>query len=377
MLRADFLGALGGTAIAQVQSFAVTATLAVVCPLSGPAGAIGEQLADGVRGAIDAANRLRGPLDKVYTLRTFDDQNAVAQAMVNAQFAVGDGTVLAVIGHVSSRATLAAIPTYGQAYMPLIVPTSTDDQVTATNYRNVLRLPTKDSTEGSLFATYVAEQVHAKNAFVFVQDADYGADVANGFIAAMQSRKLAAPYAQFSYDKPDFSKVVAGALNAKFDYAFLAGTVADMGPIVGALRAQGYAGPIGASQGFYDAGSLKLGPAADGLVVSTSMPYLPLAPTALRPKTEYEARYGPMGPVSLFSYAAAQIAISTVQRTGVQARNALLTALMTGTPYSTIAGDFTFGPTGDPIDPELYFYTLRGGNFTYLRKAHASAYMLK
>jgi branched-chain amino acid transport system substrate-binding protein len=378
MLRSEFLGGLGASTLAvTLPNYTATSTIGVVAPFSGRDRPLGERLADGVRAAIDDANRNRATLDRAYAMRTFDDGNTVASAMVNAQFATGDSSVIAVVGHLGSGTTLAAIPTYGSAQMPLIVPVATDDRVTATNYRDVFRLPTKDSSEGALFARFAADQYHPKTVSVFVQDADYGADVATGFIGAMQARKIAAPYTQFPYEKPDFDKVVDGALSAKPDYVFLAGTVGDMGGIIRVLRAKGYTGPIGASQGFFDAQTLQLGTAANDLVVSTSIPYLALAPSTQRVRSDFEIRYGALGPLSLFGYAAAQIAISAVRRSGAQARNALLSALQIGVPIDTVAGTFTFGPSGDPLDPELYFYTMRDGKFAYLRQAHSSAFMLK
>lgn len=376
MLRGDFLGGLGATTIAQVQ-IAATSTIAVVGPFSGPDRTLGEQLANGLRAAIDDTNQLRGPLDRAFAMRTFDDQNAVATAIVNAQFATGDSSVIAVVGHVSSAATLAAIPTYANAQMPLIVPLSTDDRVTATNYRNVFRLQVKDSAEGTLFARYVADQYKPKAVAVFLQDADYGADVATGFISTMSGRKIAAPYVQFTYERPNFEQAVTTGLAAKPDFVFLAGTVGDMGGILPVLRAHGYTGPIGASQGFFDAQTARLGAPANGIVISTSIPYLQLAPSTLRMRMTYEARYGPMGPIPLYGYAAAQIVISAMRRSGATARNSLLSNLSVGAPIDTIAGTYTFGPTGDQLDPNIYFYTVRDGKFAYLRQAHPSAFMVK
>jgi len=376
LLRAEFLGGLGATTLAQVPYIA-TSTIGVVAPFSGRDRTLGEQLANGVRAACDDTNQLRGPLDRAFALRTFDDQNLVATAIVNAQFATGDSSVIATVGHVSSAATLAAIPTYANAQMPLIVPLSTDDRITATNYRNVFRLQTKDTVEGFLFGRFVADQYHPKSAVVFVQDADYGADVATGFIAALTNRKIAAPYVQFSYEKPNFEEPVTKGLESKPDFVFLAGTVGDMGGIVNVLRAHGYTGTIGASQGFFDPQTARIGAAANDIVISTSIPYLPFAPSTVRIRTTFEARYGPFGPISLYGYAAAQIVISAVRRAGATARNGLLSTLAVGAPIDTVAGTYTFGPTGDQLDPNIYFYTLRDGRFAYLRQAHPSAFMVK
>ncbi len=384
MIRSQFLSALGATPVALALPGAVSTTnIAVVAPLTGSARSIGLELVRGAQGAVDElntysiANTAISSFSQAYAIRTFDDQNVVADAILQAQFATGDSTIIATIGHVNAEATIHAIPTYGNASCPLIVPLSTDDRITASDYRNVFRLPTKDSDEGAIFARVVAKQYKPKTPYLFVQDADYGADVANGFIQGMNEAKTVTPYQQFSYAKPDFGAVVDKALTATPDFVFLAGTVGDMGGIVPVLRTKGYTGPIGASQGFFDPGTVKLGAAANDMMISSSMPYLPFAPSALRYRTDYQAKYGALSPIAAFGYAAVQVIANTIARSGATARNTLLSALHTGQSTDTIAGSFAFTGLGDTLDPQLYFYTVKNGAFSYLHEAHPSSFSIK
>lgn len=381
MLRSDFLAGIGASTVAATSPIfpAITPSVVIgVCaPFSGSAKHVGDRLADGVHGALTQSNELAGPLARTYAMRTFNDQNTVANALLQASFATGDSSIIAMIGHVSSDATLQAIATYGQAGMPLVVPFNTDDRITATQYRTVFRLPTKDSFEGQIFARTVIAQYKLKLPYVFVQNADYGADVANGFLSVCTAQKIPAQYQQFPYDKPDFAAVVRKALAANPDYAFLAGIIGDMGPIVGVLRAQGYTGPIGASQGFFDPGVSALGADADGMLVSTSMPYLPLAPSTVRARQEFELHNGAMDPFAAFGFAAAQLIISAIARTNAAGRNSVATAIAQGVPIDTMVGTYSFSPFGDALQPQLYYYTLKGGKFSYAHQAHPSGFMLR
>ncbi len=381
MIRSQFLAGLGATPVAlTLPSITASTTVAVVGPLSGPARQMGLQLEAGARGCVDELNNYGlsvNTLAQNYVIRSFDDQNSVASAILQAQFATGDSSVIAVIGHISAEATLQAIPTYGAAQMPLIVPASTDDRLTATNYRNVFRLPTKDSSEGAIFARAVVKQYAPKRPYLYVQNAEYGADVANGFIDAMSAAKIVTNVLQFDYDKPNFSEVADRGLATTPDYIFLAGTVADMGPLVTALRTKGYTGPIGASQGFFDAGTIKLGPPADGMLISSSMPYLTYAPSAIRLVNDYQVHSGAMSPLVAFGYGAMQMIASVISRSGANARNTLLDAMHTGIPTECIVGSYSFTASGDALDPELYFYTCRDGKFAYLHQAHPSTFMIR
>jgi branched-chain amino acid transport system substrate-binding protein len=259
----------------------------------------------------------------------------------------------------------------------VLVPLCTDDRITATQYRNVFRLPTKDSFEGEIFAHTVIDQYKPKLPYVFVQDAEYGADVATGFINAMTAQKIGVQYQQFTYLKPNFAAVVDKALAVSPDYVFLAGVVGDMGPIVTVLRTKGYSGPIGASQGFYDPGTLKLGDVANGMMVSTSFPYLPLAPSTVRQRQEFEEHFGAMDAFAAFGYAAAQIIISAVTRTNAAGRGATTTAIQQGIPIDTMTGSYSFGAFGDALQPEIYYYTINDGKMSYLKQGHPSTFMLK
>ncbi len=388
MKRTAFLTTLGSLAavVPATPALAVygdtplggTVTIGVVAPFTGDALRLGEQIGNGVRAAVDDANRTRGSLDKAYVMRTFDDQNLLASGIVNAGFAVDDPSVVAVIGHLSGRITEGAMQTYVNARMPVICPSSSFDRLTAHGYGNLLRLPTKDSVEGHLAARYIARTTKPKAVVVLYQDGDYGADVAGGFQDQLAGDKIVSTPIAFSWEKPDFAAAAKSALERAPDVVYLAGLTKDMAGIVPALRKSGYVGALFASQGFFDASTIaKLGSAADGLTVSTSMPPLALAPGAFRMKNEFERRYGPMPPLSAFSYAAAQIVLAVVKRTGAADRLAVARAFTYTTPFDTIVGPLAFGNDGDPVEPNAYFYTVRDGNWRYLTASNPSSFIVR
>ena len=144
-----------------------------------------------------------------------------------------------------------------------------------------------------------------------------------------------------------------------------------MGGILPALRTAGYAGPIFASQGFFDPlTSTKFAAAAEGMIVSSSMPPLQLAPSDFRVRNNFEQKYGPMTPLSTFAYAATQIAIAGVTRTGASDRIGVARALSYATPFDTVLGSLTFANDGDPSNPNVYFYTIKNGEWAYVHAAH-------
>lgn len=380
MLRSHFLAGLGAAPLVgavDLPVYTATLRLAVVAPQTGPDARLGRQLIEGVRAAVDDQNRLRFQTERAFLVDAFDDRNTAADARVQASFAADNPDTLAVIGHLAAGPTLAALDIYSQARMPLIVPTVTDDRLTAQGYRNVFRLPAKDSDEGALVAAYVLS-TGAKAPHVVSQDGDYGPEVATGFVRGAAARRVDAPATQFPLDKPDYAKTADAILAKSPDCIVLAGLVSDMGPLLPALRAKGYGGRIVATQGFFDAQTVgKYAKDAEGLVLSTDVPFYKLAPTAIRDVQDYESRYGPLTPVAAYGYAAVQLVRAAVRRTGASNRLNLLRALSTGGAFDTVTGSYGFGPSGDVLQPNCYFYRVKDGKFAYERQAHPSGFMLK
>lgn len=354
-----------------------TMRIGVVAPLSGEDRPLGQQLLNGVQAAINELNDLRFATDPVLIFSQFDDHNAAADAVVQASFAVNTPDIVAVIGHLAAAPTLAALDTYFRAGMPLVVPTVTDDQITAKGYRNVYRLPTKNSDEGALLAAYVIG-TGAKAAQVVFQDGDYGTQVANGFVRRASSLHIDAPSTQFALQNPDYGKAADAILAHSPDCIVFAGNVADMGPLLGVLRTKGYTGRFAASQGFFDPlTAQKYAKEAEGMFISTSVPYYPLAPNTMRDVQNFQQRYGALTPVTAFGYAGVQVIQDAFRRSQATNRLTMNTALSSGGVFDSITGAYSFGAFGDVVDPNCYFYSLQNGKFKYERQAHPSGFMLK
>jgi branched-chain amino acid transport system substrate-binding protein len=360
------------------QPLAAVTMIGVAGPFTGKDLGYGEQIANGVRAATDDANRLRGSLDRLFQIKTFDDENTIASGIVNAQFACDNPSIACVIGHLSGTVTDAALRTYAPAGMPLIVPTATLDKITSHNYPYVWRLTTKDSSEGRLAAKTFSAVLKPQQAVVLYQNGDYGFEVASGAVEELDLGKVPTKHIMIPWDKPNFPDAAKETLAATPDVVFLAGTARDLGPMLHELRAAGYKGPFYASQGFFDPQTIaKYGRDAEGLTVSSSMPPLALAPSVFRIRTDFEAKYGRMTPLSTFGYAAAQIAIAACRRVGAGDRAGAARGLRVPFPYDTVVGPMQFLPTGDPVDPNVYFYSVTGGDWKYVRAAHPSSFVLK
>ncbi|GAC1358772.1 MAG: branched chain amino acid ABC transporter substrate-binding protein LivJ [Vulcanimicrobiaceae bacterium] len=357
--------------------FARQLLIGVCVPLTGPQAPLGQQIVGGAQQAVDEANRMIGQLDRSFGLRPFDDGDAFPTAIMSAQFASDDPNIIATVGHLSGAVTLAALPQYANARMPLIVPASSADVLTSRGYRNVFRLPTKDSSEGQLFAHYIAGLKKYKRAICITVEGEYGDDVARSFASQASNEKLPADIIRMKSATLQLPETVKRVLAAAPDYIFLAGNTPDIGPLVPALRSAGYAGDFGACQGFYNSATIQtysrdLGNA----LISTSMPPVDRMPLNNEYLSDLRARVGEVTPLSAFGFAAAQLAMNASRRTGALDRLSMLRTLSTGGLFQTLVGSFTFTMTGDPADPNLYFYSIAGGQFKFAGAAHPGSFSL-
>lgn len=362
----------------QFQGVAPVASVAVIGPLSGPAAQAGMQMVNGVRGAFDDANTTGAMLSHFWTLRTFDDQNTLANALLMSRFAIDDSTQSIVIGHLSGKVTSDVIRTYSDNNMALVVPAATTDTITSQGYRNVFRLPTKDSTEGRLHAKFVKKEKRGTKIAVVYQDVDYGPDVARAFLQQTSGDGLGPFEIKLPRERIDFTDAAHGIVSQQADLVFFAGLAPALGPLIPALKSAGWSGSFDGSAAFFDGGLWPTyGKNIEGLIVSTSMPPLQIVPAAVAVKSQYEQRYGPMTPIAAFAYAAAQIFTTAVQRFNSTQRLMVARAIAQPIAFDTLVGSFTFDPFGDPQDPNLYYYQLRDGAWHYLRADHPSSYIVR
>ncbi|HTX02093.1 MAG TPA: branched-chain amino acid ABC transporter substrate-binding protein [Candidatus Acidoferrales bacterium] len=382
--RRAFLGGAATLAAAAAASpasaqLAPLASIAVMGPETGGQAELGKQLVNGVRGCFDDVNGLRTTAStRFWAVRPFDDQNTLANALLVSRFAIDDQTQTGAIGHLSGKITSQVLRYYADANMPLIVPAATTDSITAQGYRNVFRLTTKDSVEGTLHAKFVAAEKRGKKVAVVYLDGDYGPDVAGTFLKQTSGDGLNPVDVRLSNDHPDIEGAATTIVQSQADLVFFAGLAPELGRLIPALRNAGWNGQFDGSAAFFDAGLWpSYGKQIDGLIVSTSMPPLQIVPAALAIKSQYEGTYGPMTPIAAFAYSAAQIFVTAVQRFSSTSRVIVARAIAQSIPLQTLVGTFTFDAFGDPMDPNVYFYRLEGGNWHYVRAAHPSSYIVR
>lgn len=377
MLRSDFiLSALGAIAAGPPgPAILPQSNIGVCLPLSGPLAAYGKDLLRGIQACVDETNRFNATLTRAWGIRTFDDQNNSAVATSNAFAAAADPSIIGIIGNLTLDVTLAAMPQYQNARFACVVPALTADTLTARGYHNVFRLPTKDSSEGQLFARAVLDRKSTVVRAIAIEG-EYGMDVARAFVQQAKSdRHDAETVVALATNDPE--NIAAVALKSPPKLIFLAGKPDRLGPIAKALRKQGYTGDFGCSDGFFSTAITEpYGELLNGSLVASSTPPLERVPSIFQLLQDFRGEVGDVDGFSAYGYAAAQLLIQAAGRANGNDRFSLLTQLQSGGTFNLLVGQYSFGYSGDAILPNIYLYRITKKGFDYVRAAVPNGFVV-
>jgi branched-chain amino acid transport system substrate-binding protein len=161
-------------------------TIAVSVPLANsPNPAL--EILRGVAQAQDEINQAGGingtPL-RVVIASDDNDPNVVEEV---AKSLVNDASVLGVVGHFGSEASLAGAAVYEQGGLVMVSPTSTTVQL-SNQGSHVFRTVPSDRFTASTLASYMVDSLGQQNAIVYYNsDSDYSTSLKNQFVTALST----------------------------------------------------------------------------------------------------------------------------------------------------------------------------------------------
>lgn len=183
-MRRSSLRTFGGIALA-----AATVACGTDRPIRiGLAGPFGELRAAAMRVAaelavreLNAAGGVRGrPLELV----VLDDSGRAERAVEVARTFANDPTVVAVVGHLTSGATMAAAPVYGGQQPVLVISPSASSPLVTDAGPWVFRVCPTDELHGTRLAAWARDRLRASRAAVLYVNDDYGRGVRDMFVQA-------------------------------------------------------------------------------------------------------------------------------------------------------------------------------------------------
>ena len=343
--------------------------IGVASPFSGGAAGYGDNIKAGVNLKLKEINDAGGINGKKVELVWGDDVCEPKEAgTVGAKFAA-DKSIVAVIGHLCSSATLAAMPIYVRAGLVAISPTSTNVTIGDVGKGWFFRNCYTDDYQGQYLGTNVVPKLLGKNKVaIFYENNDYAIGLKDSFMAGAKSGRVTVTGAEaYMKGTTDFTPQLTKLLADKPEAIFLCGYYAEGALIAGQARKLGFNGPLFGADGIDNEDYIKIGgKAADNTYLT--VPFLASAagPEGKAFAKRFKEAYGrDVDWMSANAYDCLGILAQVIAKTGPdrkKIREGLAAINSEANGYKGITGLTYFDEKGDTTKP-AFIKMVKDGKF--------------
>lgn len=354
---------------AATGALADTIRIGVASPFTGDLAAYGDNIKAGVSLKLKEINDTGGINGRKIELVWGDDLCAPKDAGTVASKFAADKSIVAVIGHLCSSATLAAMPIYVRAGLPAISPTSTNPTIGDVGKGWFFRNCYTDEFQGRYLASYVVPKLLGKNSVaIFYENNDYAIGLKEAFMAGAKMSGVKVTGAEAYVAKTtDFTPQLTKLLRDKPGTIFLCGYHPEGALIAGQARKLGFTGPLFGADGIDNEDYIKLG----GRATENTYCTVPFLATSAGPEGKafaerFSGTYGrDVDWMSANAYDCLGILAQVISRTGPdrrQIRDGLSAIDSEANGYRGITGLTYFDEKGDCAKP-AFVKMVKNGKF--------------
>lgn len=224
--------------------------LGVLAPLTGEVSVYGVAAKNGIELAIEEINKAGGILGSQIELMIEDEKGDVSEAVNGYNKLMSKGMV-ALLGDVTSKPTMAVAELAAADGLPMITATGTALPIT-TYGPNVFRTCFTDPFQGRIMAKFAAENLKAKNiAIIYNTSDDYSTGLVTAFeeMAASKGVNITIKEAYGADDK-DFKSQLTKIASTKPDALFVPDYYTKVALIASQAREVGFTGPMLGADGW-------------------------------------------------------------------------------------------------------------------------------
>ena len=340
----------------------------VAVPLSGFQANGGQTILGGVRLAAAEINNAGGLLGYRVVVRPLDDESdsdvAVSRTEEIRQAIDNGDKVLAVIGHLNSGQTLAAMEVYKNLPLVVLSGTASEQSLTERNYDNFFRVNANDSVQAAVSASFLVNKLQARSVAVLNNNTEYGRGLANSLVDDL--RKLGADVAvqiEVEEGQSTYTDEIERIRAANPDAIFYAGYEIEAPYLRAGLVEAGIDLPMLASDGAFLAAIIdESNGAAEGMYVNAFAPS-PRNVADSRWVEAYQAvEYRNPDTYSVNGYVAMQVLAEAVRKANSFDRAAVSDSLRNNS-FDTLLDTLRFEPNGDLVDPQIWVYQVVDSEF--------------
>ncbi len=339
-----------------------TIKIGVAGPMTGDQSKMGMDFKNGVTLAVEEWNTKGGVLGKKIEIEIGDDQHDPKQAVSLANKFANAG-VAGVIGHFNSSCSIPASDIYNRAGLPMISPGSTNPQFTEKGYGNIFRVCGRDDQQGKVGADFVTNRLKLAKVAVIHDKTTYGQGLADEFRKALGTSVEVVFYGGIVQGDKDFKSVLTAIREKNPQLIFFGGIYPEAGLLVRQAKESGIKAPFMSGDGTIDPKFIEIAgiQAAEGtyLTFSPDPNNIPSAKDFIK---NYEAKFGQIGPYSIYAYDAGNILLEAIKAAGTADGKAVTDKLHSG-EFSGAMGKIRFDAKGDVTVAPYVVWITKGGKF--------------
>jgi branched-chain amino acid transport system substrate-binding protein len=342
-------------------------TIACQGPLTGDNAALGINICDGAKLAIDQANQ-KGDLGFKLVYKGVDDQGTPDGARPASQSIVQDSNVIAVVGPAFSGATQASEGTFAQGNLlsmtaSATLPTLTDS---SNGFTSFYRAVATDSSQGEAAAHYLKDKLSAKKVYSIDDAEAYGQGLAKKLEATLKSVGVSVIHDSVPQGTKQWEPEAAKVKQSGADAVYYSGYYADGGPFAKALRNAGYKGIFMSDDGVKDPNFVKLAgtSAANGAYLTC-----PCADASKNQDfaTAYKSAFNQdAGTYSAEAYDVANAIVSILKGLGSNITRQAVSQAAANVNYQGLTKTIGFGSNHELKTAQAYLYKVNNGTIDYI-----------
>jgi branched-chain amino acid transport system substrate-binding protein len=327
-----------------------------VNPITGAIGEYGASCHQGIQLAIEQVNANGGVLGRKITLVTEDNQSKPGETATIVQKFVTQDRVAAIIGDLTSSATLEGGPIAQAAKIPMVSPLATNPKVTEIG-DYIFRVCFIDEFQGRLMARFALENLRAKTAATLTDTKqDYSVGL-TGFFKETFTNGAGRIVREQSYisGDTDFRAQLTSIKAASPEVVFVPGYYPEVGIILKQARQLGLTIPFIGCEAWDNPTLLQVaGKAADGCYYSNQFSASDPTPVVQEFGETYRSKYGMLPDnFAALGYDAANVLLDSIRRAGSSDPPAIRAALAATKEYPGVSGNITIDAKRNASKPAV------------------------
>jgi branched-chain amino acid transport system substrate-binding protein len=338
--------------------------------LSGDNQQLGINALDGVKTAVDEANK-DSSLPFSLKLVQSDDAGSPDQGPTAAQQLIDNSGVLAVVGPMFSSATKASEGNYTQAGLLSVSPSATNPTLTSSGFKTFFRVINPDTTQGKADADYIAKGLKAKTVFSLDDKSDYGTGLSGALAPELKAQGVTVTHDGINPTK-DYTSEATKIIAAKPDVLFYSGYYAELALLTKALKAAGFTGKIMSGDGSKDPAYVTQAGAAnaEGAYLTCACGDASADPSQAAFVKSFEAVNpgAKPGTYSAEAYDAVNAIIQALKKVGGSASRSSVLSAFAQVDFKGITKQIKFQPNGEDVETAVYINQVKNGKITQLGK---------